>query len=115
MSQADAENSRPLPKRRLSSFHFFRYHRQRRTSFRMRPEFLHVLRRPGGAMTSVSSCHTRCSRRLGLGGCRDRPRKVKKVPAPEFRQTRGKPARGWGAPLQRAGCMTILHAIMMSN
>ena len=80
MSQADPENSRPLPKRRLGSFHFIRDHRWRRSSFRMRQEFPHFLRRPGDAMTGVSFCHTRCSRRMGLGGCRDRPRKLKKSP-----------------------------------
>ena len=46
----------------------------------MRLELPHVLHRPGDAMTSVSLCHTRCSRRVGLGGCHDRPRKLKKSP-----------------------------------
>ena len=45
----------------------------------MRLEFPHVLRRPGDAMT-FSLCHTRCSHRMGLGGCYDRPRKLKKSP-----------------------------------
>ena len=46
----------------------------------MRLELPHILHRPGDAMTSVSLCHTRCSRRVGLGGCHDRPRKLKKAP-----------------------------------
>ena len=52
-------------------------------------------------------------RPLGRRWTRSRPQ-LEKVPAPEFVRRGAKPARGWGAPLQRAGCVTILHAIMMS-
>jgi hypothetical protein len=57
MTQADAENSRLSPKRRLGSFHLLRDLRWRRSRFRMRPELAQVFLCPWSPMSSLFLCH----------------------------------------------------------